>query len=189
MPSRQHLTRWGGFAMMIAGLCWIIKATVILVADYQPPLIFEIAPLLFALGLLGLYVRIRPPVSRTGTIGMVVVSIAFVARVAATLYEVIPGARISTGEDFVFPYSLFVLVGMLGIFLGLLLLGVAILRTQGLPPPWHVLPLGVGVLAILVFVTGILHIELPILLIGCLWTLLGYAIWWSASCTTTTTAS
>ncbi len=174
--SPRNISRWGGLAMTLGGLFWVLKAGAILLVDYQPPLIFEVAPLLIALGLLDLYRQVAPHAGPIGTSGMVVAALAFIARLAASVYATLPGARISTGEDFVFPYSLLVLVGTLGIFVSLILLGIAALRTRGLPPPWHIVPLGVGLLAVPVVGTGLLHIELPILLIGGLWMLLGYAI-------------
>lgn len=188
MLSRRYISRWGGLAMVVGGLFWVIKASAILLVEVQPPLIFEVAPLFFALGLLGLYLQLPPSAGRLGLTGVVIASVALVARLAATIYEAMPGARISTGDDFVFPYSLFVLIGTLGIFLSLLLLGMATLRSRGLPPPFHVLPLAVGCFAMLFSATAALHIEVPILLIGCLWLFLGCIIWRSAGSTTPTVA-
>lgn len=176
MLSPPNMSRWGGLAMTLGGLFWVLKAGAILLVGYQPPLIFEVAPLLFALGLVGLYSQVSPHAGPLGVSGMVMAGLAFIARLAASVYATLPGARVSTGETFVFPYSLLVLVGTLGIFVSLILLGITTLRTRGLPPPWHMLPLGVGLLAIPISVTGILHIELPILLLGGLWMLLGYTI-------------
>ncbi len=53
--SPRNISRWGGLAMTLGGLFWVLKAGAILLVDYQPPLIFEVAPLLIALGLLDLY--------------------------------------------------------------------------------------------------------------------------------------
>ena len=189
MLSPRTISRWGGLAMTLGGLFWVLKAGTILLVGYQPPLIFEVAPLLFALGLVGLYSHLSPHAGPLGTSGMVVAGLAFVARLAASVYETLPGARVSTGEDFVFPSSLLVLGGTLGIFVSLVLLGIAALRTRGLPPPWRMVPLGVGLVAIPVGATGMLHIELPILLLGGLWMLLGYTISRGAKGTATTAAS
>ena len=189
MLSLRNISRWGGLAMTLGGLFWVLKAGAILLVGYQPPLIFEVAPLLFAPGLVGLYNHLSPHAGLLATGGIAVAGLAVVARLAASVYEILPGARISTGEDFVFPYSLLVLVGTLGIFVSLILLGIATLRTRGLPPPWHMLPLGVGLLAIPVAATGMLHIELPILVMGGLWMLLGYTISRSAKGAATTAAS
>ncbi len=189
MLSGRHISRWAGLATMIGGFFWVIKASSILLVDVQPPLIFEIAPLFFALGLLGLYLQLPPPAGRLARIGVFIAGIAFFARLAATIYEGMPGARISTGDDFVFPYSLLVLLGTLGIFLSLFLIGIAVLRSRGLPPPFHVLPLAIVCCAILFSATAVLHIEVPILLIGCLWMFLGFIIWRSAKSTAPTLAS
>ena len=38
----------GGISGIAAGLCWVVKSTVILVSGWQPALIFELAPLLMS---------------------------------------------------------------------------------------------------------------------------------------------
>ena len=174
--------------MTLGGLFWVLKAGAIILGGDQPPLIFEVAPLLFALGLVGLSRHVSPQAGPIGTSGMVAASLAIVAWLAAIVYAALPGARVPTGEEFVFPLSLLVLVSSLGIFVSLILLGVVALRTRGLPPPWHLLPLGVGLVSIPLAATGTLHIELPILLIGGLWMLLGYTISHSAKGPATTAA-
>lgn len=166
--------------MMLGGLYWIVKAGVIILTDDQPPYLFEIAPLLFAIGLVGLYVQLLPSAGWVGRAGVVGTGLGFVSQIAALVYERLPDARISGAEDFVFPYSMFVLIGSLGILIGLLLLGVETLRVGGLPAPWHRLPIVVIILAIIFSVTVVFHLELPILLIGCLWMFLGNKLWQNA---------
>jgi hypothetical protein len=169
--------------MILGGLFWTAKAAMILVLGYQPPFLFEGAQLLFALGLFGLYLRVDGHTSRVGRAGMISAGFAFLARLAASLYEVLPGTEISTSEEFVFPYSFLVLIGALGLVFGLLFLGIATLRTNALVFPWRAVPLSVVALGLPLWVTSIIHIEIPILLLGMLWTLLGYTIWKQAAST------
>jgi len=141
MLAPRNISRWGGLAMTLGGLFWVLKAGAIILGGDQPPLIFEVAPVLFALGLFGLHSRVPPHAGPIGSSGMVVAGLALVAWLAALVYAALPGARVPTGEEFVFPLSLLVLVSSLGIFVSLILLGIATLRTRALPPPWHRLPL------------------------------------------------
>lgn len=180
MSLRQEIIRWGGAAMLLGGLFWIIKAGAIMLANIQPPYLFEVAPLLIACGLVALYARLSPNVGWLGKTGAIMAGVAFVSQVSALIYESLPNAPISGSDDFVFPYSVFVLFGMLGNFIGLILLGIATYRSRGLPAPWHQLPLAVFILAIVLSLTAVWHLELPILLIGGLWMLLGYHVWQSA---------
>ncbi len=54
------LATMGGAAAVTAGLCWIGKGGVILVAGVQPPLLFEVAPVLMALSVLALGRHLPP---------------------------------------------------------------------------------------------------------------------------------
>jgi hypothetical protein len=47
------VTRLCGWAALLGGLAWTVKGVVILVGYQQPPLLFDVAPTLFGLGLLG----------------------------------------------------------------------------------------------------------------------------------------
>ena len=177
MPVKQHINAWAGFLMQFAGLLWIIKATMILAGFPQPPVAFEAAPVLFALGLAGLAHYLGNAAGWWGRVALILAYGAVVARLGATLYEFIPGTRISTGDEFVLPYSALVLLGSLAPFISLVLLGIASLRAHAFPSPWHRVPLTVALLSILSMVTAAIHIEVPILLIGVLWMSLGYLIW------------
>ena len=58
------------------------------------------------------------------------------------------------------------------------MLGLAVMRTGLLPPRWRVLPLVLGLSALLpVWVLALVHLELPVVLLGFGWMLLGYALW------------
>lgn len=62
------------------------------------------------------------------------------------------------------------------IFAGLVFSGGAILRTGILP--WRILPLTLGLAALLpIWVLALVHFELPVVLLGLGWMLLGYAMW------------
>lgn len=159
---------------MLGGLFWAIKAGSILLTNYQPPQIFETAPLLFAVGLVGLYLQLGQRASGWGKAGVASAVLAFFTRFGTTIYEATPNAVVSTGETFVFPFSLFVLIGAVGVFLGLILLGVDCWRAKAFPA--HRVPLTVGLLVLPVTLTGLLHIEVPILLIGLLWLWVGSII-------------
>ena len=64
------------------------------------------------------------------------------------------------------------------IFAGLASLGLAVLRTGLLPPRWRALPLVLGLSALLpVWALALVHLELPVVLLGLGWMLLGYVVW------------
>jgi hypothetical protein len=53
------LIRLGGLAAMVGGLLWVVKSGSILITSQQPPVAFEAAMPLFAVGLLGLHARLE----------------------------------------------------------------------------------------------------------------------------------
>ena len=176
MNLRQRFILLTGWLTLLSGLLWVIKAASILLSGYQPPLIFEIAPMLLACGLLGLYLRLGARASGWGKAGVALAVLAFFIRLSTTLYEATPSAIIPTGETFEFPYSLFVLIGAVGVFIGLILLGVDVWRARLFPSPTHYVPLTAGLLIWPLSVSGLLHLEIPVLVIGLLWIWVGYII-------------
>ncbi len=174
--SRTLFIQMTGWLTVLGGVLWVIKAVSILLTGYQPPLIFEIAPMLLAPGLVGLYWRLGEKVSGWGKAGVALAALAFFTRLGTTIYEATPGAIIPTGETFEFPYSLFVLVGAAGVFIGLIFLGVDFFRAKLLPSPAHAIPLTAGLLVFPLGVTGLIHIEAPILFIGLMWMWVGSII-------------
>jgi hypothetical protein len=87
-------------------------------------------------------------------------------------------------EDPVTSLTPFISLAGLGPFVALVLLGIVTLRVKAMPGPWSALPLVMGVGAVpLMLVGGVLELvnerllELPIVLLGFAWVLLGYSVW------------
>jgi hypothetical protein len=60
------LVRLGGLTAMVGGLLWVLKGGSILITGQQPPVAFEAAMPLFAVGLLRLHARLE---GRGGPLG------------------------------------------------------------------------------------------------------------------------
>lgn len=176
MPAIQgvHLL---GLAAVLGGVLWVIKAGAIMVTGFQPPLIFELGQLFFTIGLVGLYDRLEGRAGSLGWAGLFLVLIAIASLTGLAGYSLWPGAELPAEEAFVFPVSLFYLCAAAGTFGGLILLGVAAWRAGSISRSRRTLPLAVGLLPVPAAISGLLHEELPILLLGVGWMLLGYLIW------------
>lgn len=165
--SSWVIARPGGVAAVVGGLLWVVKGGGILLTGVQLPAVFEAATLLCAVGVLGLRARLGERAGPLGKAGALVASVAVV----------------SAGVAVVVPLAPFIAVAGFGPFLGLVLLGSDVRRAGIFPPPWHALPLAIGLggpLAILsggvLALFGERLLEVPIVLIGLAWTLLGYAV-------------
>lgn len=152
---------------MAGGLLWVVKGGSILLTGQQPPVVFEAALPLFAVGLLGLHARLG---GRGGPLGKAGGLVACAALAAAGLVLAAPLAP-------------FYAVAGFGPFLGLVLVGSATLQARALPPPWSVLPLAVGLGGPLLILAGgglalmnEILLEIPIVLVGLAWMLLGYSM-------------
>jgi hypothetical protein len=175
---RLVLIRWAGLATALGGLLWAAKGSAILLTGDQPEYLFELAPLFFALGLLALHARLEGGGGNAARLGGALAwsGLALVLASAA-LY-------LATGEEEGFPIGITIPLAALSILAALVLLGIAVRRTEALPGRWRSLPLAMGAGVIpLMIVGGILEmlderlLEIPIVLVGLAWSALGYAVW------------
>jgi hypothetical protein len=165
--ASSALIRIGGLAAMVGGLMWVVKGGAILLTGQQPPVVFEAAMPLFAVGLLGLYARLD---GRGGPLGRAGALVAYAALASAAIVLMAPLAP-------------FFAVAGFGPFLGLVLLGSATLQARVFPSPWSALPLAMGLGGPLLILAGgglaLISerlLEIPIVLVGLAWMLLGYAV-------------
>ena len=161
------LVRIGGPAAVVGGVLWVVKGGAILLTGQQPPMVFGAALPLFALGLLGLHARLE---GRGGPLGKAGLLVAYAALAAAALVLVAPLPPLIAVAGF-------------GPFLGLVLVGTAALRAGVFRPPWGALPLALGFGGALSILAGgglaLVNerlLEVPIVLVGVAWMLLGYSV-------------
>jgi hypothetical protein len=152
---------------MAGGLMWVVKGGAILLTGQQPPVVFEAAMPLFAVGLLGLHARLD---GRGGALGKAGVLVAYAALASAAIALIAPLAP-------------FLAVAGFGPFVGLVLLGSATLEARVFLPPWSALPLAMGLGGPLLILAGgglaVISerlLEIPIVLVGLSWMLLGYLL-------------
>src|SRR3954453_22163151 len=82
--TRDRVVALGSFCALMGGVCWVVKGGWILVTGWQPPVIYEIAPLFFAAAAGSLIVlpQVR---SRLATAGLVAAGVAELAAVVSVL--------------------------------------------------------------------------------------------------------
>jgi hypothetical protein len=160
----KHLTRFGGAAALIGGVAWLVKGLTILIGADQPPLLFEVAPMLFGLGLVSVAHSTMPPSPRrTAVFGCagVATSAGMVALVSELVGEVV-GAALA--------------ISSLTLLVGLLTVG----RARPWPGPlaWWI---GVAMVPALI-VGGLLSeiderlLELPLICLALAWMVVGWAL-------------
>jgi hypothetical protein len=163
VAGTAHLARFGGVAALLGGLAWTVKGMVILVGGDQPPLLFEGAPILFGIGLLGVAYSTMPP-SRHRKASLGLAAVSALAGLAALVSEVV-------GEV----AGVALAVSSLTLLIGLLTLP----RHGRWPAPlaWWI---GVAMVPALV-VGGILSelderlLEIPLICLGLAWMVVGWA--------------
>lgn len=180
-PNRGRLYRWAGVAAALGGACWVIKGGVIMLGGDQPRVLFEAGPPLFVIGLLGLSAGLAVEARAAKIGGLLAYAGGAMIVLTGILYAL--GALELSEESFSVG-SAVVLATFLAITGSLVLLGAAIRGTHALGPRWDVLPLVMGVNVLpMVLAGGILRslderlFELPIVLFGSAWVVLGYLMW------------
>jgi hypothetical protein len=166
MVERIHWWRIGGLAALSGGLLWGAKSASILLTGYQPPVVFDVAPVLFALTVVALASGLGTGIARAA---QAVGGIAFVAGAVALASEL-------SGE-FWAP----ALAGtMAGVIVGLAMVGVEIRRGPESNRTVGNLSLVLGlVFAPAVLIGGVLStlgerlLEVPLLLLAGMWAWLG----------------
>src|SRR5919106_6987424 len=91
--------------LIAAGTAWVVKASVILATGIHPSVLIPSGLVMCALALFLILSRFPKPRRPLVAGGMVAAGAALVFIAATGVMEMIPGAAISHGEDFVFPYS------------------------------------------------------------------------------------
>ena len=169
---------------MLGGVLWVLKGGAIILTGEQPPLLFEAAPPLFAAGLVGLHARLGGRGGRLGRTGLLLAYAALASALVVLVGSTLAPAGWVPNEESVTSLTPFIVLAGLGPFVGLVLLGIATFRIKAMPAPFSALPLAMGVGAVpLMVVGGILEVvnerllELPIVLLGLAWMLLGYSVW------------
>jgi hypothetical protein len=169
---------------MLGGVLWVFKGGAIILTGEQPPVVFEAALPLFAVGLVGLHARLGGRGGRLGKTGLLLAYAALASALVVLVGSTLVPAGWVPNEDSVTLLTPFIVLAGFGPFVGLVLLGIVTLRVKPMPAPFSALPLVMGVGAVpLMVVGGILELiserlfELPIVLLGFAWVLLGYSVW------------
>lgn len=170
--SSSDLIRWGAIGLMLSGLTWVVLGLLALVGflrtipGREDIVLFVVAHLLLAVGLVGLHALQKDSYGLLGQAGVYIVLAAVAARI---LQAVVFLAGSSTLQWISFP-------GALGLLVGFVLYGMATLRARVLPR-WYGLAL-IGS-ALIIVVPG----SLPLLryattmLYGLILLVLGYVLW------------
>jgi hypothetical protein len=170
--------RLGGFTTVLGGACWIVKSGAILATGYQPPVLFEAAPVLFAAGVVGLRERLPKGGGLLGLAGLLLAVVGALATIGA-LISTRGGTETTREEEF----SPLIFVGFVATLIALLFVGIPTWLSKALRPHWHTLPVVlVASVFPLMIAGGLLEsiderlLEIPLLVLGIGWLLLGYAI-------------
>src|SRR5687768_6084917 len=93
--------RVAGILLITAGTAWVVKASVIVATGMHPSVLIPTGLLICALALFLLLSRFPKPRRPLVATGMAAAGAAMVFIAATGVMEMVPGAAISRGEDFV----------------------------------------------------------------------------------------
>lgn len=165
---------------MVGGLFWAMKATGLMVARVQPPVVYEIAPVFFPIVVLGLYCLLDGHRPRLATAGVVLAGIAELCAVVSVVGQYLGPAEWTPTGDTVTLLTPFIAMSALGVIVALLLVGIVIRRTASLPGRWKGYPMVLAISVIPLIASSALFkainprlFELPTLVIGLEWIVLG----------------
>lgn len=160
----------------------MLKAAVILATGDQPPFLFELAPIAVAIALQGLFTRVvRPSGIRRTALQSAIVAIAVAAIVSVAIG---PEENEQSGLLELLS-SLADVVSGLGPAVVLIVLGRSVMKRQLWAGYWRFLPVALGIGFVPAIIIGAIletslgerFLEVPLLLIGLAWMLIGYQLW------------
>ena len=170
------LIRWSGVATMLGGAFLVVKGIVIILSDADPSFVPP-ATFLFALGMVGLHARLEGRGGWLGSVGVVLAWVAVVASVGNLIGLALP-VPAPGDPDAPVLLEITYMTAFLSILVGLLLLSIAALRADALPPRWNIVPLIVGILWFPLQGIGfVISDGVGLILGGLAWMLLGYVLW------------
>ncbi len=173
--SSSDLIRWGGLAAMLCGVAFIVlmlipEGPVSSFSGRIGTFVFIVALALLLAALVGFHTLQKDSYGRIGRAGFYTVVVGASAQIVAAVVRLLVGRT---------PLEFLDIVGLLGVFVGLVLYGAASLQARVLPR-WC----GVGfIVAVPVFIIGsallggVLGGALGGILFGLLWIALGYVLW------------
>ena len=165
-------------AASIGGLSWIVKAAMILATGDQPPLLFEVAPIFFAVALYGLLIYVVDPTGSPRILAKAGIALVIAAAVVG-LALASDGPEGSALRDAL--SSLVDVVAGFGVLILLVGLGLPLMRRRLWDGYWRFLPLALGLGFIPALAVGIIlgeafgerYGEIPLVVMGAGWVLLG----------------
>ena len=156
----------GGAAAVAAGVCWIVKGGAILSTGVQPPVLFEAAPLLMAVAVVGLALQLRTSRVRAVAVTLGIVAVAAATPVIADEVTSLPAMVTGAGMA----------LAQLCVVVSLAVAGVQLRRGRRAVLP---LALAIGTVpailvgGLLMAVLGERALEIPLLALGSAWIALG----------------
>lgn len=168
-------------AASIGGLSWIVKASLILATGDQPPLLFEAAPIFFAVALYGVLIYVVHPMGSLRILATAGIALVIASGVGSlALGSDGPGGS-GLREAL---SSTFDVISGFGIPILLVGLGLPLMRRRLWDGRWRLLPLALGLGLVPAIAVGVVlevafgerYLEIPLIVVGAGWVLLGYRL-------------